>query len=130
MTYEADARQRYAALQLLGALPGRHVAVLGAMLELGEATDAAHRLVGACAASHAELLVAVGDGAALIADGALQAGMAPAAVVRVASREEGLQALLSSLSDGDTILVKASRGAELDLLVDALVRAGGVGANA
>jgi UDP-N-acetylmuramoyl-tripeptide--D-alanyl-D-alanine ligase len=129
-SYNASPDSMSAALQLLSDLPGRHVAVLGAMLELGDATDAAHRLVGACAASHAELLVVVGDAAALIADGALQAGMAPSAVVRTADRDEARRVLLGSARDGDTILVKASRGAELDLLVDTLVRAAGTGVHA
>jgi UDP-N-acetylmuramoyl-tripeptide--D-alanyl-D-alanine ligase len=75
-------------------------------------------------------LIVVGDDAALIADGALQAGMAPSEVVRVADRDEARQVLLGSARDGDTILVKASRGAQLDLLVEALVRAAGTGAAA
>jgi UDP-N-acetylmuramoyl-tripeptide--D-alanyl-D-alanine ligase len=129
-SYNASPDSMTAALQLLGDLPGRHVAVLGAMLELGDASDAAHRLVGACAASHADLLIVVGEVAALIAEGALQAGMTPSAVVPVADRDEALQVVLRSARDGDTILVKASRGAELEVLIDGLVRAAGSAASA
>jgi UDP-N-acetylmuramyl pentapeptide synthase len=53
--------------------------------------------------------------------------MAPESVVRAADRDEAIAVLLASARDGDTILVKASRGAELDLLVEALTRAAGVG---
>ena len=35
--------------------------------------------------------------------------------------------LLVELRDGDTVLIKASRGAELDLLVEELVLAAGAG---
>ena len=41
----------------------------------------------------------------------------------VADRDGALAALLAELRDGDVVLVKASRGAALDLLVEALVRA-------
>jgi UDP-N-acetylmuramoyl-tripeptide--D-alanyl-D-alanine ligase len=129
-SYNASPDSMAAALNLLGTLPGRHVAVLGAMLELGDASDAAHRLVGACAASHADRLIVIGPDAALIADGALQAGMAPGNVTGVENRDAALEVLLADVRPDDTILVKASRGAELDLLVGALVHAARDGAAA
>ena len=52
-----------AALELLADLPGRRVAVLGEMLELGDAHDDGHRDVGRATASVADLLVVVGAGA-------------------------------------------------------------------
>ena len=57
-----------AALDLLAGLSGRHVAVLGEMLELGDASAAGHREVG-LAAGGLDLLVTVGSGAAGIAAG-------------------------------------------------------------
>ena len=45
----------------------------------------------------------------------------------VADRDEALTVLLGELQDDDSILVKASRGAALDLLVERLVLAGGAG---
>ena len=61
-TYNASPRSVVAALDLLAGLPGRRVAVLGEMLELGEAADEGHRAVGEAAARTVDWLVVVGDG--------------------------------------------------------------------
>jgi UDP-N-acetylmuramoyl-tripeptide--D-alanyl-D-alanine ligase len=119
-SYNASPDAVMAALDLLATLPGRHVAVLGEMLELGEASDDAHRQVGRHAASVADLLVVVGPGAAGIADGARRAGLGTSAVVSVADRDGAREALISLVRAGDVVLVKASRGAALDLLVEPL----------
>ena len=49
-SYNASPGSMRAALDLLAGLPGRHVAVLGEMLELGEAHESGHLAVGAAAA--------------------------------------------------------------------------------
>ncbi|HET9435926.1 MAG TPA: UDP-N-acetylmuramoyl-tripeptide--D-alanyl-D-alanine ligase [Candidatus Limnocylindrales bacterium] len=118
--YNASPTSVAAALELLAGLPGRRVAVLGEMLELGEGTDAGHRDVGRVAAGTCALLCVVGAGAMGIADGALEAGMPPDRIVRVADREEAADRLGELLRPGDVVLVKASRGIELEVLVDAL----------
>jgi UDP-N-acetylmuramoyl-tripeptide--D-alanyl-D-alanine ligase len=120
-TYNASPPSMRAALELLATLGGRPVAVLGEMLELGPLHDPAHREVGACAAGIVAELVAVGPGAAGIADGAAAAGLDPARIHRVADREAALAALRGILREGDVVLVKASRGAALDVLADALI---------
>ena len=74
-SYNAAPDSMAAALELLATLPGRHVAVLGEMLELGEGSDEAHREVGRRAAALADRLVVVGDGARLIAESAVASGM-------------------------------------------------------
>jgi len=123
-SYNASPGSVAAALELLGGLPGRRVAVLGEMLELGEGHEAGHRGVGEAVAAVAELLVVVGDGAAAIADGARQGGLAADRIVLVADREAALDQLRERLRDGDVVLVKASRGVGLDLLVDRLRASG------
>ncbi len=126
-SYNASPASVIAALDLLAGMPGRRVAVLGEMLELGEGSGAGHERVGAAAATVAELLVVVGPGAAGIARGARDAGMSPDRIVETADRDAALAALERHLRSGDVVLVKASRGIELDRLVDALVEAATVG---
>ena len=75
------------------------------------------------AAAMVDHLVVVGDEAAPIADGASAAGLPAAAIDQVRDRDAALEVLLGRLRPGDTVLVKASRGASLDLLVDRLVLA-------
>jgi UDP-N-acetylmuramoyl-tripeptide--D-alanyl-D-alanine ligase len=129
--YNASPPSMLAALDILAGLPGRPVAVLGEMLELGAESDAGHREVGAAAGRTVDELVVVGAGAAAIADAAADAGLAADHVHRVADRDEALMTLRHIVRDGDVVLVKASRGAALDLLVAELradAAAGGSGA--
>jgi len=128
-SYNASPGSVAAALELLAGLPGRRVAVLGEMLELGDEHDAGHRRTGAVAASLVDRLVVVGDGASAIAEGAVEAGLDRAAVQSVANRAEALTALSEVLRPGDVVLVKASRGIGLDVLVDDLAATLGPGAS-
>lgn len=121
-SYNASPRSVVAALDLLAGLPGRRAAVLGEMLELGEASDEGHRVVGAAAARTVDWLVVVGVGAAGIAEGAVAAGMDPSRIVRARDAEEALDLVSPRLRDGDVVLVKASRGIGLDRVVDGLRR--------
>ncbi|HEX2755677.1 MAG TPA: cyanophycin synthetase [Candidatus Limnocylindrales bacterium] len=127
-TYNASPRSMVAALDLLAGLPGRRGAVLGEMLELGDASDEGHRVVGEAAARTVDWLVVVGSGAAGIAEGARAAGMDPATVVRVRDADVALEAIPPRLRDGDVVLLKASRGVALDRVVDGLRRELGDGA--
>jgi UDP-N-acetylmuramoyl-tripeptide--D-alanyl-D-alanine ligase len=124
-TYNASPDSMAAALDLLADLPGRHIAVLGEMLELGDDAADAHRRVGARAAERTDRLVVVGAGAVGIAQGALAAGMPVGAIDQVPDRAAALELVLAIGRPTDTILLKASRGGALDELVDPLVRAGG-----
>jgi UDP-N-acetylmuramoyl-tripeptide--D-alanyl-D-alanine ligase len=126
-TYNASPRSMIAALDLLAGLPGRRAAVLGEMLELGEAADEGHRAVGEAAGQTLDWVVVVGDGAAAIAEAAIAAGLDPARVVRVRDAERALEAVAPRLRDGDVVLLKASRGIELDRVVAGLRRELGEG---
>ncbi len=119
-TYNASPRSVVAALELLAGVPGRRVAVLGEMLELGEASREGHRLVGEAAARSVDWLVVVGQAAAGIAEGALASGMEPGRVALVADLEAALAFLPPRLRDGDVVLFKASRGIGLERLVEGL----------
>src|SRR5918994_204593 len=67
-SYNASPDSMTSALELLGTLPGRKVAVLGEMMELGEGTVPGHLEVGRRAAADADRLLVVGAGAGAIAD--------------------------------------------------------------
>jgi UDP-N-acetylmuramoyl-tripeptide--D-alanyl-D-alanine ligase len=132
--YNASPGSVRAALELLDGLPGRHIAVLGEMRELGDAHEAGHREVGEAAGRVlAELIVVdggAGGAARAIADGAVAAGLADDLVTPVADADAAVAALLPRLADGDVVLVKASRGVELERVVDGLLAALGGGAAA
>ena len=126
-TYNASPDAVMAALDLLGELPGRRVAVLGEMLELGDDAADAHLRVGRHVPGTAEKLVVVGAGASGIAEGAMEAGLPEDDVERVSGRDAALELLLAELRPGDRVLIKASRGEALDLLVDRLRLAAAAG---
>jgi UDP-N-acetylmuramoyl-tripeptide--D-alanyl-D-alanine ligase len=122
-TYNASPPAVLAALEVLASLPGRRVAVLGEMLELGDAHRAGHSAVGEAAGHALAELVVVGPGALDIADAAIAAGLAASRVHHVPDRAAAIELLGSVLRRGDVVLVKASRGAALEGIVDVL-RAG------
>ena len=126
--YNASPGSVAAALELLTGLPGRPVAVLGEMLELGDAHRTGHLEVGRAAAGAVRELIVVGEGAGAIAEGAIAEGLATEHVALAADRDAARAALLERLQPGDTVLVKASRGAALEILVDELrVALAGIG---
>jgi len=119
--YNASPPSVTAALDMLAGLPGRRIAVLGEMLELGKGAVTGHREVGTAAAATVDLLIVVGGGnASLIAAGARAAGLDASRILEARDREAALDLLRARLRDGDVVLVKASRGVELDLLVEGL----------
>lgn len=119
-SYNASPPSVTAALDLLAGLPGRRVAVLGEMLELGKGSASGHRDVGIAAAATCDLLVVVGAGARGIATGARGAGLDASRVLEARDVDAALDLLRQRLRDGDVVLVKASRGVELDRLVEIL----------
>lgn len=103
-------------------VPGRRVAVLGDMYELGDFTEEGHALAGAKAASCGiDQLICVGPLAEGIASAALEGGMDEMCVSCVAAAADALDALAGVLHEGDAVLVKASHGVRLDSLVEGLV---------
>jgi UDP-N-acetylmuramoyl-tripeptide--D-alanyl-D-alanine ligase len=119
-TYNAAPPSVTAALNLLAELEGRHVAVLGDMLELGDYEERGHRMVGARAAEVADLLVTVGQRAHWIADEALQAGLPQSSVFLFPDSQTATEHLRSTIGAGDVVLVKGSRGMHMDEIVTAL----------
>lgn len=108
-SFNADPDSARAALDALAVIEGgRRIAVLGEMLELGDDSEAEHRAVGEYAASRADVVVAVGEAARPIADGAGERAVA------LAGNDAAVDWLRGHLAAGDVVLVKASRAARLD----------------
>jgi UDP-N-acetylmuramoyl-tripeptide--D-alanyl-D-alanine ligase len=123
-TYNMNPESARAGLQALAGVPGpgRRLVVFGEMLELGAGAAALHRRLGeAVPAAGMDVLVAVGEGARAIAEGAVAAGMPPRSVHWVADAGDALALLADSLRPGDRVLCKASRRVGLDRLVDELL---------
>jgi len=118
-SYNSSPEAAKALLGLLAASPGRRVAVLGEMLELGAAAAAFHREVGRCAAAAADVVVAVGGAPAA----EMARGAAGAEVHHAADASEALTVVRGLLRRGDVVLVKGSRGVGLDAVVDGLLGA-------
>ncbi len=119
-TYNAAPSSTIAALNLLEDLDGRKVAVLGDMLELGEHEERGHRMVGVRAAQVAEELVTVGERALWIADEARVAGLAHDHITEVGDSDAAIAFLRQRVGEGDVVLIKGSRGMEMDRIVAAL----------
>ncbi len=121
--YNANADSMIAALGVLKSYPcpGRRVAVLGEMGELGASSAADHAEVGRCAAAGlVDFLITVGPSASILAEGARRAGLK--SVQEFAEAETAGSAVRDLLREGDVVLVKASRSARLERVVSRLVR--------
>ncbi len=120
--YNASAPTVLGALRTLRELPcaGRRWAVLGLMAELGSTSLAQHREVGRATAG-IDMLVVVGDEAAGIAEGALEAGRGASSIHRCSDVAEADRLLVAEIVAGDVVLFKASRVVGLDRSAAALM---------
>ena len=117
-----------ALVQIAGHRPGRSVAVLGEMLELGADAADAHRDVGRhVAQAGVDWLVVVGEGAVPLARGASGVPGWEGRVDLAAGRDHALALVRDRVAADDVVLVKASRGAALELVADGLLLATDVG---
>lgn len=115
-SFNANPDSTRAALDTLATIKARRrIAVLGEMLELGDESDAEHRAIGQYAASRADLVIAVGEAARPIADGAGNSSLT------LADNAAAVHWLRGHLTAGDLVLVKASRDAHLDEVASALM---------
>ena len=111
-----------AALEVLGKKNGRHIAVLGDMLELGVCTRAEHYRVGRISAEKADILLAFGPNGGRMVDGALTGGMHPGNARAFDDRMALADALVRLVKPGDVLLFKGSRGMHMELILDAFLR--------
>lgn len=125
-SYNAAPMSMNAALELLRHSPGRHLAILGDMLELGPGEEEAHREVGRRAGEVADWVVTRGERASWIAATLCDLGMADR-VREAASNGDAIhlaRTIMATHPDSAwSILVKGSRGMHMEEVVAALERA-------
>jgi len=119
-TYNASPESTLAALNLLSELPGRKIAVLGGMFELGEYEKEGHEKVGIRAAEIVDELITLGDLAKMIASSALDSGLDSRSITALDDTEQVVNMLQSTLKQGDVVLIKGSHGLRMDHIVQAL----------
>lgn len=101
---------------------GRKWLVLGDMLELGAGAVEEHRAIGRTLAGGPWAgLVTVGELGAEIARGAVGAGLAAADAYPCATVEEAVRVLKEKVVKGDVLLVKASRGKQLEKVIAGMI---------
>lgn len=123
-SYNASPESMRAALRALMAVGevGRTFAVIGEMLEMGEASVQAHSDIGIDVVRlGVDHLLVVGDGARAAFTSAVREGSWGDEAAWVATIEEAQVFLSARLTAGDTVLVKASHGTGLWKLADELL---------
>lgn len=118
--YNSNPESARAALDALALLdvPGRRIAVLGEMRELGATSAAEHRRLGEHAAALGlDLIVTVGAAVGTTAEAALARGVP---VLRAPDAAAAADVVSATATAGDAVLVKASRAVGLEVVAEAL----------
>lgn len=112
-SYNASGASVRAALEVLAAQPGRRVAVLGDMLELGEFADDEHRDLAGPVGNVADVVFACGEAMRLMFDDlpASRRGHWTIDAERLAP------VVRAAVRDGDVVLVKGSLGSRMRCIV-------------
>jgi len=121
-TYNASPESMLAALNLLHELPGRKVAVLGGMNELGFYEQSGHQKVGLRAAEVTDHLITYKENGRMIHDAVKTTGFPAQHLVHFETQEEVVAELDAMLRAGDVVLVKGAHSLRMDNIVQALER--------
>ena len=116
--YNACPASTGAALEFIVELSGRRLAVLGDMRELGSYEVEGHRQVGRKAAGLVDILVAVGKLGRVIGQEAQVQGLEETYFAE--DNAQALEVIESLLMAGDVVLVKGSRGMQMEEIVAGL----------
>lgn len=113
--YNANPVSMKAAIDLLATAPGRKVAILGDMFELGENEKTMHGEVGEYAVEKGiDLILCVGE----LSEAMYQEAVGSGGNAKYYETREALEAVLNEiLQQGDTVLVKASHSMAFENLV-------------
>lgn len=127
-TYNANPDSMKAAFVTLASLAGkkRRVAAVGDMLELGDEAPAAHHAIGTAAVkSGITRIFACGTFADFTLEGARSAGLDPSALVKAPDSRALAPLVANALRHDDALVVKGSRGARMERVVDAVLESTG-----
>jgi UDP-N-acetylmuramoyl-tripeptide--D-alanyl-D-alanine ligase len=116
--YNSSPASLAGALLMLRGLSGRRIAFLGRMAELGEHEAEEHRKAGEIAAASCDVLFCSGETCRTLAEAAAAAGHAD--VRWFPTRDEAAAEAAAILREGDTLLVKASRGEAFETAIPVL----------
>jgi len=121
-SYNANPASMRAALTTVAGLKGegRGIAVLGDMLELGEASPKEHEEIGRVAARCVERLYLLGEMAKSVVRGAVAGGVPAESIVLALSHAEILDDIAGIMRPGDCVLVKGSRGMRMETVAEGI----------
>lgn len=121
-TYNSNPYALKRALELMtqADVSGRRIAVIGDMLELGEAELQFHRDSGKAIPRSIDVIAGVGKRSKALLDGAREAGFGEAALHHFDDANAAGEFLKSEIREGDLVLIKGSRGIGLDKAVSML----------
>ncbi len=121
--YNANPESMYAAISTLASFnkQGRTVCILGDMLELGDEACKLHSQVGRFAhQAGVGLLITVGALSEYIRKGAVESGFNTENAYHFNTNAEACKSAISQLKSGDTVLIKGSRGMQMEEIVEYL----------
>lgn len=121
--YNASPDSMIASIAILSQSKGnRKIAILGDMLELGHYSEKAHRDVGTAVVEHGiDILITRGKDSRWIGEQARKLGMDAKNIYNCADNRDVINLLDTMVKEGDTILVKGSRGMRMEEIVSHLV---------
>lgn len=118
-SYNANFDSMSYAIKYLTSLPGRRIAVLGSMKELGKFSESLHRKIGAIVAKEKiDILITVGDEAKFINEEAINNGYNKDTSYHFETNKEAIAFINSIKRSEDNILVKASNSLNFKEIVD------------
>jgi UDP-N-acetylmuramoyl-tripeptide--D-alanyl-D-alanine ligase len=121
-TYNASPAATISALETLAKFEGRRrIAVLGDMLELGEFTESAHRLIGEKVSECADYFFAVGERMQFAAEAANKKGMKKQKIFWFETVDAARMPLQMTMQKGDVILIKGSQSMRMEKIVEEIM---------
>ncbi len=123
--YNASVDSMSSALKTLESMKqqkAKTVAILGSMFEMGDYAKTGHQDVGAEAVSYQpDVLLTVGEEAAWIGEGAIQAGYPLTHYHHFLNQEALIKDVLTYIESSTVVLLKASRGMQLEKTRDYII---------